>query len=60
MLAECIICREHHTDKHVTDQLSSLAFQAMVTQINVLEEGLKQIETWEKQKRYYHWEAGAQ
>lgn len=27
-----------------TDQLSSLAFEAMVTQINVLKEGLKQIE----------------
>lgn len=28
-----------------TNQLSSLAFEAMVTQINVLKEGLKQIET---------------
>lgn len=44
LLVEYMICKERTADKHVTDQLSSLAFQAMVTQINVLEEGLKQIE----------------
>ena len=37
-----------------THQLSSLALEAMVTQINILKEGLKQIETWETQKTYCH------
>lgn len=31
-----------------TYQLSSLAFEAMVTQIHVLKEGLKQIKTWNR------------
>lgn len=30
----------------MTDQLCSLAFEAMVAEVNVLKEGLKQIETW--------------
>lgn len=29
----------------MTDQLCSLAFEAMVAEVNILKEGLKQIET---------------
>lgn len=44
----------HHQDEeknNSTHQLSALAFEPMVTQVNVLKEGLKQVEAYNSHKQ---------
>jgi len=38
----------------VSYQLGALAFEAMVTQVDVLKEGLEQIEPWETNDTLHH------